>query len=441
MPYTESNAPAHVKKMPAKRKRQWLHVFNSSINGGDSESTAFAKANGVTNKEIVEEKTYVESWDVANRRLSKSESNYSILGGLDGKEACAACRWFVSPDACVIVSGDISPVGTCDRYEPVQADVYQEENIPIGAMPVYQVNEVEKPMSIFDRFFGNGKEQGNFVTIKQVDGSTRFFVLASNNFKDRHKEIITEAAHKEFVGWCDSQKAYPELWLWHAKDSTVGVVDWIDCCDGMLVASGKLNEWAEPLVSKWKDLGVSHGFLGVTTKDGYVTNYRSYEISLLPRDKAANPITGVDFIGEVSMPFSEAKKNWLKEQVGDPALVDTWETNTDALAKQFKDLGIEFKETKEPEIAAGNETMIAMMAEMAAGMKDLAAMVVETKKSLDERVEEALTPRVKDVETQTKFVASEKDDNAPGAELVQQVAAGGDSWFNKIVMEGINGRS
>lgn len=435
MPYTESNAPAHVKKLPPKRKRQWLHVFNNSINSGDDEATAFAKANGVAAKE----KTYVESWDVADRKLNKDESNYSVLGGLDGKEACAACRWFVSPDACVLVWGDISPIGTCDYYmdTPVVAQVAE---VQVGsneaALPLDKVEH----MSIFDKIFGN-KEKGVFHTVKQADGSTRFFVLASNNFKDRHKEIITAAAHKEFVEWCDEQHNYPELWLWHAKDSKIGEVDWIDSSDGMLVASGTLAEWAVPLAPSWKDLGVSHGFLGVTTKDGYVTHYRSYEISLLPHEKAANPITGVNFIEEAGMPFSEEKKTWLKSQVGDPTVVDQWEKSTDDLAKHFKDLGIEFKEVSEPTSEPNNEVM-AHLAALTKAVGDLSSVVLENKNDVNAQVEQAFTARIKDIESLRPYVATEKEDNEPAPEVAAQVKTGGDNWFNTTVMGGIlNGRS
>jgi hypothetical protein len=59
MPYSagnDPNLPDRVKKLPsAKRKRQWVHIFNSAYagctrDGGDKktcESKAFAQANGV----------------------------------------------------------------------------------------------------------------------------------------------------------------------------------------------------------------------------------------------------------------------------------------------------------------------------------------------------------------------------------------------------------
>ena len=46
MPYTvdSDNLPSNVKKMDTKKKHQWVAVFNSSLDAGDDESTAFKKA-------------------------------------------------------------------------------------------------------------------------------------------------------------------------------------------------------------------------------------------------------------------------------------------------------------------------------------------------------------------------------------------------------------
>ena len=59
MPFSStSDLPAFVKKMPAKKQRQWMSVFNSAFakakkegkSASDAESSAFAQANGVVKK-------------------------------------------------------------------------------------------------------------------------------------------------------------------------------------------------------------------------------------------------------------------------------------------------------------------------------------------------------------------------------------------------------
>ena len=51
MPYTLDSLPSNVKKLPPKKQRQWLAIFNGAIEDGDDESSAFAQANGVIKDE------------------------------------------------------------------------------------------------------------------------------------------------------------------------------------------------------------------------------------------------------------------------------------------------------------------------------------------------------------------------------------------------------
>jgi hypothetical protein len=50
--------------------------------------------------------------------LSKPEANYHLAHTThDRNRKCADCSMF-RQGACTLVKGDISPVGTCDHYEP-----------------------------------------------------------------------------------------------------------------------------------------------------------------------------------------------------------------------------------------------------------------------------------------------------------------------------------
>lgn len=451
------NLPSNVKKMEGNKKKQWVEVFNSSIGAGDDEATAFKKANGVAAKG----KDY---WDAAYNRMDQDESNYKPLSG-SNEQACAACRWFAGPNSCTLVSGDISPTGICDYYMAEQ-EVMDEEPIPVVVVdqnggyvdfsaganekevvaykPLVVEKEAPKEENILGKirsFLGLKDDKSGVETEESVfsfyktDEGYRFFVLASNNFKDRHKEIITAKAHDEFVEWCDKEKAYPELWIWHAKGSRIGEVDWIDSNDGMLVCSGLIDpdkvQLASSISAKSFD-HVSHGFLGVTTKEGYITKYRSYEISLLPGQYAANLGTfGVNLIKEISMPFSDAKRKTLLDAVGgDESVIKDWESQTDALKKSFQDLGIEYKEVDTDDVRAE-------LASVTKAVGDLAAVVLANNKTIDERVEEAMTARVKDVEGTKKYIATEKDDNEPSDKVTPEVK-NGQNWFDEVVMGGLS---
>ena len=57
MPYSgasDPNLPSNVKKMPSKRRRQWVSIFNrtmASCTGDDCEAKAFRIANGVLKRQ------------------------------------------------------------------------------------------------------------------------------------------------------------------------------------------------------------------------------------------------------------------------------------------------------------------------------------------------------------------------------------------------------
>lgn len=52
--YTEGNAPDHVKKLPEKKKRQWIHIWNSVFKQTKSEVKAFKAANAIIKESIAE---------------------------------------------------------------------------------------------------------------------------------------------------------------------------------------------------------------------------------------------------------------------------------------------------------------------------------------------------------------------------------------------------
>src|SRR6266568_1187642 len=123
MPYSvasDPSLPSNVKSMPAKRRRQWVHIFNSAMKNGKPEANAFAMANGVTNRKDYDDysptpsEVYVQddSWEF---QISQEQANYDPTGGVAGK-ACANCHWFDSPNSCFVVAGEISPTGVSDLW-------------------------------------------------------------------------------------------------------------------------------------------------------------------------------------------------------------------------------------------------------------------------------------------------------------------------------------
>lgn len=452
MPYTEDsdNLPSNVKEMPEKKRRQWIHIFNSAISSGDDEATAFRKANGAT-KELMESsiKSYVESWQLSGRQLSPEEAGYNSVGMEDGR-ACANCRWFVSPDSCVLVYGDISPTGLSNYYKAYE---------PVMAMAVKSSSLKEKASSFFSRLFGQSPSigsavQGGNFSVKELDNETRFYLRVSNNFEDRESQTITLSAHKEYIEWVEAEKAYPELWVWHAAGSRLGQADLLDLSDGVLVASGVIDPdmvaTAKAIEASGQFDGASHGFLHKSVgKD--ITKYRSYEISLVPRKFSSNLSGGGTLLTkEFEMAFSPEKRTLLVGVFGEDR-VTQMEKETADLQKQFTDMGISSKEIDESvslaesiealtkTMTAGfqalNDSVMAASAKATANETALAELNVKVEaatKSLSEAVDDAVAPRVA---ASGVSAPSQSDDNVLDSRKDKDLVAATKSsdWMNDVV--------
>jgi uncharacterized protein YifE (UPF0438 family) len=303
--------------------------------------------------------------------------------------------------------------------------------------------------------------------------------VMTNNFTDREGELFTASSHKSYIKWCDTQGSYPELWVWHAKGTRFGQVDWLDFVDdggaGVVVSSGLIDPGQEPL-AEWlstKDVAMSHGFIGHRTKEGYWTDYVSWEESVLPREAVANYGTAFNLLtGGKDMPFNETKRSFLSSLPGaTEADVKDWEKQTTELVKNLKSLGIDYKAmgaepdedddkkdnkkaaattdgTKElaitKEFLDERNGMVATMKAMTDKMVELAGRAEAAEKSaaatleaatkagvnVDEAikagVKDAMTPRLA---TATGFQASSSDTNT----VEGAVKEASDSWLMKGV--------
>jgi len=195
-------------------------------------------------------------------------------------------------------------------------------------------------------------KEANAVQIeKDANGDWRAVMWVSNKFIDRDKDIICEAAHKEYVEWVNANKEFmPASLSWHTPETVKeSNVDYLDYIDGFLVASVKLTEKeATTLLELGKKvhLGMSHGSF-VMERDPndrrIITKYRMFEVSDLPLKNAANPFTDFETISkEVGMD----KLEYLTKILG----ADKAKTFIEkiGLAKQaLEDAQIESKEVTE----------------------------------------------------------------------------------------------
>lgn len=206
-------------------------------------------------------------------------------------------------------------------------------------------------MSVLNKLFFKllSEEKKKDVIIKSVEklhdsnSNMRFFKDAdtdqlrwlaawSSNYLDDDypRDIISESAHKDFIGRVDSGEAsYPELWHWHTKGTRWGITDFLAydedhgiCWASGLVDTGKEHEALALLKSNIK-IGVSHGMKDVVWNyDGLsvIEKYTTYEISDLPLRWAANRMTAM-FMPEDkenknledNMSLTQEKKEYLKK--------------------------------------------------------------------------------------------------------------------------------
>jgi hypothetical protein len=91
-----------------------------------------------------------------------------------------------------------------------------------------------------------------------------------------------------------------------------------------------------------KELGVSHGML-CSQQGNLIIKYRSFEISVLPLERASVWTTSFDIAGkETQMAFTPEKRTFLVSALGEDR-VKALEANTDATVGALKQLGVEYK--------------------------------------------------------------------------------------------------
>lgn len=462
MPY-DSNAdlPSYVKKLPEKKQSQWRHVFNSCMSDGGDEGKCFRAANGVVKKEVTDfelpvegdaaefdvgepvvlaEKSYqyVDAYEYESRKLSQQDAAYNPVGGT-GSKACSNCMFFISPARCSIVAGEIAPNGKSNQwravptYEPKPLEVVVVGTIKSGAFKENKApNAFIKAAQSIATLVGVKPKQppereGLFIT-KQADGRLRWFARYSNAWEDRDKEIVTEAAHKEYIEWAYETKAFPELWLWHTPGTRFGEADWLDFSDGFAHASGLIDEGKESVINylAGKELGVSHGFMSLQNGK-YIEKYRTFEISVLPLDRAAVWTTDFNFIAKESemTAFTPERRTWLVEALGEDAVKEL-EGNTSNAANQLKQLGVEYKQVAATEEAQkaeaqkaegeGLKALSQQIAELTGIVNGLTGAVVTLKKDVDAAKASA---------TEAQKSADEKTEDVFLGKLAAALKAGG----------------
>ena len=160
---------------------------------------------------------------------------------------------------------------------------------------------------------GMKKERNAILIEKDFNDQWRWVGWVSNNFLDWNGQIVSEAAHREYVEFFEKNKdAAPIFLTWHTPGTgRKAPVDFCTYENGFLIMSGKLEEAEAVALLKAREkteLGMSFGALGLvvpgktTRGPEIVIKYRMYEVSDLPLENAANPFTDFEtIVKEVGM--------------------------------------------------------------------------------------------------------------------------------------------
>lgn len=295
---------------------------------------------------------------------------------------------------------------------------------------------------------------------KGIDGRTRVLMRVSNNFKDRHNEIITEEAHKEYVDWVyqDVSKRMPEFWLWHIKGSRWGQADFIEYSDGFITASGLVDEGYEDVAEALADssIGVSHGFYGLSLSGkGYIDLYRDFEMSPLPLNHAANIWTAMMLAKEAELPISQDKRDWLVNDVGIPeAIVTKWDAENKQLSELLRENGIAYKDDgsssangSDNSSGASSEganqaqpTLADVMARLDTLSTELGLVKskqVEFEAKEKDIIASALEAAIKPGAPANGLVASQSKDNLVDPAEADKLK--NENWWNEVVMNPLTG--
>lgn len=201
------------------------------------------------------------------------------------------------------------------------------------------------------------KGKSGIIIQKDAQGDWRWVGWPSNNFIDRSKDILTEAAHLEYVDWWNKNKddiGFPVFTSMHAPGTArTYPVDFVGYENGFLVMSGKLNkdEAAGLLrVQKEYDLGMSQTGWGVRDKEDprQIVRYRIYEVTDLPVEMADNPFTDLAVLSKEADMNKQEQLAYLTTLMGDEKIAkEALSAKTEQKQAELQELGIEQKQAKE----------------------------------------------------------------------------------------------
>jgi cation transport regulator ChaB len=374
MPYSkgDENLPDNVKKMDAKMQDAWIGAWNGSHkscmakDGADAkqcETSAFAIANAAVNKssskkDFMDENTSMP-FDIANAPIiDMTATTFEELDADEVVQEQSEGIQKLNEQTMTLVTNVINSE-LPDKPSALQRIVDglklklskllgKKPETPMDT-PMTETGMTEKKPTV--KISLTVPPSNSYFTLtKDKAGDYRWFALVSNHFRDSDNppEIFETKSHRDFVDYLDKGGKYPELWLWHTPGTKCGQADWVDFDHGFLMASGTFDKEQKDVANKLaidSNLGVSHGYnYHYSDKEkGIIDWYRTFEISPLPKESAANPYTGIEIIRQEAKDMNPNKRTFLVGKLGEDRVREL-ESRPAEMEKSLKDQGIEYKE-------------------------------------------------------------------------------------------------
>lgn len=231
------------------------------------------------------------------------------------------------------------------------------------------------------------KDRSAILIEKDANNDWRWVGWVSNNFIDWDGDIISEAAHKEYVEWWEKNKDLSPVFVsWHTPGTArTAPVDFMTYENGFLIMSGKLEEVEATALLKMQkecDLGMSHGTFAFSRDPNdprVITKYRMYEASDLPLENAANPFTDFETVAKEADNMDQLA--YLTQILGSEEKAKAFMTRTGVKQKELQEAGIESKEQKPTELPAAPPTEV--KPEVIPPVVDENALIEKVMKALD----------------------------------------------------------
>lgn len=372
--------------------------------------------------------------------FEQAEVNYTPYQ--NSANGCGNCRFFISnfyndempdQDACQIVQAypdPMLPTGLCNQWAARKDNQSSEMAAEIGDAAETAAEAVlegaasaksQQAKGLFARLFKalNGKPDILPETGFKVLPDGQWIAWWTNNFEDREGELFTEKAIAQYIESVKSGEIpYPELWFYHIFGTKHGEATHLWQLGHFAVASGTFEDSAEAdafksyYAQKSDQLGVSHGYLypADALVDGAYHAFTTFEISPLPKSKAANSVTSFERIK--AMQITDDQKQELIAVLGED-MAGSVLAAAEEHGKALEETGKRFKATsvQDEEARAG----IAQLAEQVKALTEQVQTLTETMPSSAEGAEEP-------VEEETPAEDPEPDVTNPENETLKALA-------------------